>query len=69
VLNAVGEVRNAITASLQERLRNASLKDGLEAAKVALLVANDKYKAGLTNFDTVINAQKSSADAVGVLRD
>lgn len=59
VLNAVGEVRNAITASLQERLRNASLKDGLAAAKVALLVANDKYKTGLTNFDTVINAQKA----------
>jgi len=26
---------------------------------VALLVANDKYKTGLTNFDTVINAQKA----------
>ena len=59
VLTAVGEVRNALTAGVQERKRNASLKRGYESAKAALEVANDKYKNGLTDFNNVISAQSA----------
>ena len=59
VLQAVGEVRNALTAAVSERSRNESLKRGVEAAKTALDVANDKYKNGLTDFNNVIGAQQA----------
>ncbi len=59
VLTAVGEVRNALSANVQEYERNASLKRGMEAAQAALDVANDKYANGLVDFTNVINAQRS----------
>ena len=59
VLGAVAEVRNALAANSQERERNGSLKLGVEAAKNALEVADDKYKNGLTNFNNVIDAQRA----------
>ena len=57
VLKAVGEVRNALTAGIEERNRNEALKRGVEAAQTALDVANDKYMNGLTDFNNVIFAQ------------
>ena len=59
VITAVSEVRNAITAALQERQRNASLKTGVEAARTALDVANDQYRNGLVDFNNVISAQRA----------
>jgi len=59
VLNAVGEVRNALTSGIQERRRNEALARGVAAAKVALDVADDKYKNGLTDFNNVISAQRA----------
>lgn len=59
ILTAVGEVRNALTSEVRERQRNASLKLGLDAAKDALSVANDKYNSGLTDYNNVIIAQKA----------
>lgn len=59
VLKAVGEVRNALTAGIEERNRNEALKRGVEAAQTALDVANDKYMNGLTDFNNVINAQRA----------
>ena len=59
VLNAVAEVRNALTAGMEERKRNEALKRGVDAAQAALEVANDKYRNGLTDFNNVINAQRS----------
>jgi NodT family efflux transporter outer membrane factor (OMF) lipoprotein len=57
VLSAVAEVRNAMAADTQERERNRSLNAGIEAAKMALDVAVDKYKNGITDFNNVISAQ------------
>lgn len=57
VLSAVAEVRNALAAEVQERERNRSLQRGVEAARVAVLVAEDKYRNGLSDFNNVINAQ------------
>lgn len=59
VLNAVAEVRNSLTANVQERLRNESLRSGVEAAQTAYEVASDKYRNGLTDFYYVIEAQRS----------
>ena len=59
VLTAVGEVRNAVTAVLKERMRRESLARGTDAAKAALAVASDKYKSGLVDFNNVIAAQQS----------
>lgn len=59
VLNAVSEVRNALTAGIEERKRNEALRRGIEAAQTALDVANDKYMNGLTDFNNVINAQRA----------
>lgn len=59
VLKAVSEVRNALTAGMEERKRNEALRRGIEAAQTALDVANDKYRNGLTDFNNVINAQRA----------
>lgn len=59
VLEAVAEVRNALTADTQERSRNQSLQAGMEAARTALEVAEDKYRNGLTDFNNVITAQQA----------
>lgn len=59
VLKAVSEVRNALTAGIEERKRNEALRRGIEAAQTALDVANDKYMNGLTDFNNVINAQRA----------
>lgn len=59
VLNAVAEVRNALTMNEQERLRNGSLKSGVGAAETALNLATDKYKNGLTDFNNVIAAHSA----------
>lgn len=59
VLTAVGEVRDAITAEIKEHTRNEALKNGVASAKTAWSAANEKYKNGLTDYNTVISAQQS----------
>lgn len=59
VLNAVAEVRNALTSETQERERNQSLQRGVEAARNAREVAQDQYMNGLTDFNNVISAQSA----------
>jgi NodT family efflux transporter outer membrane factor (OMF) lipoprotein len=57
VLSAVAEVRNALAANAQETDRNSALRQGMEAARSALDIANDRYANGLTDFNNVISAQ------------
>ncbi|MDR3265938.1 MAG: efflux transporter outer membrane subunit, partial [Synergistaceae bacterium] len=59
VLSSVGEVRNALTANVQERERNASLLRGVEAARNAYEAAEDLYRHGLTDFNNVILTQQA----------
>ena len=61
VLNAVGEVRDALSDNVQEYERNARLKSGVDAAQTALDLANEKYSNGLVDFTNVINAQSALA--------
>ncbi|MDR1740789.1 MAG: TolC family protein [Synergistaceae bacterium] len=59
VLNAVAEVRNALTSNLRERERNASLARGVEAASEACESAEDLYINGLADFSNVIITQQA----------
>jgi NodT family efflux transporter outer membrane factor (OMF) lipoprotein len=59
VLDAVAEVRNALTAEIQERERNGSLQRGVTAATTAMEVAEDQYNHGLKDFNNVIIAQSA----------
>lgn len=59
VLNAVAEVRNSLTAGVQERSRNESLSAGVMAAQTAYDVASDKHRNGLIDYYNVIDAQRS----------
>ena len=61
VLNAVAEVRDALSDSVQEYIRNMTLKNGLEAAQNALELAQEKYTKGLVDFTNVIDAQVALA--------
>lgn len=59
VLNAVSEVRSALIDSIEQRKRYKELKIGLKAAFAAQEIANDKYKSGLVDYDTVLLAQEA----------
>ncbi len=59
ILNAVSEVRNALTANAQEAERNITLKRGLSSAQSALDIARDKYTQGLTPFSDVLSAMQA----------
>ena len=59
VLQAVAEVRDALTAEAQERQRNLSLSRGVDGARTAREVAEDRYIQGLTDFNNVIIAQSA----------
>lgn len=59
VLNALEEVENALVAYAQEQLRRDSLEQATTAAERAVLLAGDRYKAGLVDFSNVLDAQRS----------
>lgn len=59
VLSALEEVENNITAYAQEQLRRQSLRQAVDAAKEAEALSQDLYLAGLINFDSVLDAQRS----------
>ena len=59
ILNAVSEVRNALTANAQEAERNITLKRGLSSAQSALDIARDKYIQGLSPFNNVLTAMQA----------
>ena len=59
VLNAVREVRNALTDYQKEIERRASLTKAVEAAQEAQRLAMNRYRSGLSNFINVLDAQRS----------
>ncbi len=59
VLNAVREVREALVDYAQEQQRREALTQAVDAARNALEVAQDKYKNGLSDFNNVLDAQRS----------
>ena len=59
VLGALEEVENALTAFAEEQLRRERLVAAVDDARQAVALATEQYNAGLVNFITVLEAQKS----------
>lgn len=57
VLQAIGEVRDAISDTAYEYIKRNTLESGVKAALEALELAQEKYSNGLVDFTNVINAQ------------
>ncbi len=59
LLNAVREIRDALSAYSQEYHRYQSLSSAVAAAKAAVNISQDLYKSGLRDFNNVLDAQRS----------
>ncbi|NPU84157.1 MAG: efflux transporter outer membrane subunit [Syntrophaceae bacterium] len=59
VLGALEEAENAIRAYVEEQIRRKSLIEATRAAEEAARLAKLKYQAGLTDFSTVLDAERS----------
>jgi len=59
VLTALQEAENAASAYVKELSRRDTLARAVLAAQEAQSLAQDKYVAGLTSFDTVLDAQRT----------
>jgi outer membrane protein, multidrug efflux system len=59
VLTALEEVENALTAFANEQERRQSLGIATQAAQSAAELAQQKYQAGMIDFTTVLDAQRS----------
>jgi len=59
ILGAVEEVENALVAYAEVQQRRRSLSEATQAAQMAVELAQHKYQAGLTDFNNVLDAQRS----------
>ena len=59
VLDAVAELRNVMSAYVNEYERLDSLTKAAEAARNAVEISRDRYRQGLTDFNSVLDAQRS----------
>lgn len=59
VLSAVEDVRNAMYAYVREKERNSSLEDSVKAALRAVELVESLYKSGLTDFQNVLDTQRT----------
>ncbi|MBN1422379.1 MAG: efflux transporter outer membrane subunit [Planctomycetes bacterium] len=59
VLGSLEEVENALVAYSQERSRRDALGSATQAAQEAAELAQDKYQAGLADFTSVLDAERS----------
>jgi len=59
VLSALEEVENALVALSRNREREQALVNATEASRNAALLARDRYSAGLIDFQSVLDTQRS----------
>jgi NodT family efflux transporter outer membrane factor (OMF) lipoprotein len=59
LLGALEEVENALVAYAEVQQRRQSLTEATDAAQKALELAQYKYESGLTDFNNVLDAQRS----------
>jgi outer membrane protein, multidrug efflux system len=59
VLNAFEEVENAIISYVNEKRRNANLKEAAQASKLAAKLSQQKYEVGMIDFSVLLDAQRS----------
>jgi NodT family efflux transporter outer membrane factor (OMF) lipoprotein len=58
ILNALEEVQNALVDYSQEQERRDRLSESVEQSQLAVTLANEQYRAGLTDFLSVLEAQR-----------
>ncbi len=63
ILAAAEEAENALTAYRRERERNASLMAAVAASRLAVTLAREQYVAGLSDFLSVLDAQRAQLAA------
>lgn len=61
VLEAVSEVESAMAALAEERVRYASLQQAVAAAERSVELVQTLYRGGLTNFQNVLDMERSLA--------
>ena len=59
VLTALEETENALNAFVEEQHRRDALTEAVAAATQAAQLSEDKFSAGLEDFSTVLEAQRS----------
>jgi NodT family efflux transporter outer membrane factor (OMF) lipoprotein len=59
VLSAVEEVENAMAAYVQELLRREALQRSVVAARASTTLVDTLYRSGLTDFQNVLDTQRS----------
>ncbi|MBN1957436.1 MAG: efflux transporter outer membrane subunit [Desulfuromonadales bacterium] len=59
ILSALEEVENALVAYGKEQQRRAALAGAVSVGERTSVLAQDQYQAGLVNFTTVLDAQRS----------
>lgn len=69
ILDALGEVENALTAYVQENNRQQALLAMVDAQQLALQLANERYRNGLTAFLDVLDSQRGLLKAQSDLID
>jgi outer membrane protein TolC len=63
VLAALEEVENAIVSLSNARRRRASLEAAVEASRVAAELARQRYSAGITSYQTVLDTERTELSA------
>ncbi len=59
VLTALEETENALTGLANARHRQAALQDATGAARLAALLAHDRYSSGSVDFQTVLTTERT----------
>jgi outer membrane protein TolC len=59
VLAALEEVENALVALANTRNRREGLQNATNAARLAALLARHRYTAGVTDFQTVLDTERT----------
>lgn len=71
VLTALGDVENALTALANSRRRVVTLGEAVADSRAALIFAQSQYRAGLIDFQTLLESQRtllSSQDGLAQAR-
>jgi NodT family efflux transporter outer membrane factor (OMF) lipoprotein len=63
VLSALEDVENALSALTAARQRQVSFTDALTAANNTAIIARSQYRAGLIDFQTLLEAERSLVSA------
>ena len=59
VLSAIEEVNSALAAYVQEKIRGAALARSVVAARQSVALVDTLYRTGLTDFQNVLDTQRS----------